>query len=370
MMYKRLRKLLYFRKMFLGYYFLKDGYSFPPTQLALLPTMRCNLRCKMCAQWGEQGHFKTEAVSGLKSEELRFEQWKKIIDETCPKRIIIWGGEPFLYPKIMQLISYIKSKDLRCLVITNGTLLSPYACEVVRTRLDEIEISLDGPREVNDKIRNAGAYDKTIESIRALVKARDQKKTRYPKIIINTVITEDSYNTLEKMVELSKTLRIDGIHFIYGWNIPLHMGRRYEEVCSKLFGIEAASWRGFRKEEINMNLKRLSGIIKNIQTKRNEGLHITFLPELSPAEIANFYNNTSKMSQKKCFSLWARADIRYNGDIVFCGDFPDYVLGNVKKDSFLAIWNGKKAREFRKKIKEVNLLPVCSRCCNLYQYNA
>jgi radical SAM protein with 4Fe4S-binding SPASM domain len=56
-----------------------------------------------------------------------------------------------------------------------------------------------------------------------------------------------------------------------------------------------------------------------------------------------------------------------DGDVCFCGDFPDYVIGNVKSESFTSVWKGEKARLFREKLAR-EPLPICARCCGSYVY--
>ena len=371
MIYRRLKNIAYLRKALSGYYLLPDGRAFSPTTVAFLPTMRCNLHCQMCGQWGECGYLNAASAQALKNEELPIESWEKVIDELAPSRprVIVWGGEPFLYREMIRLLRRIKSKGLNCLVISNGTLIAPYAHEFVMAGIDEIEISLDGPSQVNDKMRGAGSYNAAIEGIATLLDERKRQKNNYPKIIINTVITKDSYLTLSEMVELSKKLGVDGINLIYGWCISSSAGKRYEDFCKDLFGIEATSWKGFEKNEADIDLDKLSEITRSIRAGKAGGLSITFLPDLSHLGVAGFYQDRLASIPKRCFSLWHRADIRHNGDVVFCGDFPDYVIGNIKNEPFLSIWNNDRARTFRKVIKGSGLLPVCSRCCNLYNYN-
>jgi radical SAM protein with 4Fe4S-binding SPASM domain len=64
---------------------------------------------------------------------------------------------------------------------------------------------------------------------------------------------------------------------------------------------------------------------------------------------------------------WYFAQVEPDGDVCFCGDFPDYVIGNVKSDSFTSVWKGEKARRFREKIAR-EPLPICARCCGSYVY--
>jgi len=73
-------------------------------------TYKCNLHCYFCGQWGEHGYLKNQKII-----DLTFDDWKNIInqlidinsDKTLPE-IIIWGGEPFLYPDIKKILKYIK----------------------------------------------------------------------------------------------------------------------------------------------------------------------------------------------------------------------------------------------------------------------
>jgi MoaA/NifB/PqqE/SkfB family radical SAM enzyme len=154
-MYDMLKRLKYFRRMIISRYLLPGGYSLAPTQVAFLPTARCNLRCDMCAQWGSAGNLLAKRGSDLACDEMAFDKWQDIVDEIAFAKplITIWGGEPLLYHDILRLISHVKARSLHCLVITNGILLEQYAADLVKSGLDKIEVSIDGPREINDGIR-------------------------------------------------------------------------------------------------------------------------------------------------------------------------------------------------------------------------
>ena len=68
-------------------------------------TNRCNLRCEMCSQYGE--NFKELACP-----DLPLEEWKKFFDsisDVSPKpKIILMGGEPLLYKDVDKVIDYLK----------------------------------------------------------------------------------------------------------------------------------------------------------------------------------------------------------------------------------------------------------------------
>ena len=83
---------------------------------------------------------------------MKFDLFKKIIDDAS--QISVMGidlyllGEPLLHPQFVEMISYIKSKDLRVNVLTNGMLLNVEKVEsILRSGLniaDNITFSMYG----------------------------------------------------------------------------------------------------------------------------------------------------------------------------------------------------------------------------------
>jgi len=138
-------------------------------------TFRCNSKCKYCG------------ISRMKMKEMSTEQVKTAIKEFTDAGTRIWtftGGEPLLRKDIGELINYAKDSGILFLhLVTNGVLFKKNLNEL--RRADKIYFSLDGPREVHEKTRCRGTYDKVIESIR-LAKAEGFDVT------IQTVICEEN----------------------------------------------------------------------------------------------------------------------------------------------------------------------------------
>jgi radical SAM protein with 4Fe4S-binding SPASM domain len=59
-----------------------------------------------------------------------------------------------------------------------------------------------------------------------------------------------------------------------------------------------------------------------------------------------------------------------NGDVVNCRDFPDIIMGNVKDQPLLEIYNCEKFQAFRRALAKApgGVFPTCSRCCGLMGY--
>jgi hypothetical protein len=82
----------------------------------------CNLSCKGCISLSDFPRTGVESFSSLK---LQCETWHKIID---PKIISVFGGEPLLHPKLLDVLSTIRQywPQSTIRLITNGYLLKKY----------------------------------------------------------------------------------------------------------------------------------------------------------------------------------------------------------------------------------------------------
>lgn len=112
------------------------------SQCTVTLTRKCNLRCAFCyAKKAEYSEFNT----------IQYEDLKKIVDfcnEAKVKYIIFSGGEPTLYPHLLDILQYIKDKRYKMLptIVTNGVVLKNKAfCEeLVKSGVSYIDISLKG----------------------------------------------------------------------------------------------------------------------------------------------------------------------------------------------------------------------------------
>ncbi|MEJ2629133.1 MAG: radical SAM protein, partial [bacterium] len=141
-----------------------------PQNISFTITNACNLRCRMCGQWSKKGYMYNKEKNFNSS--LKLADWKRLVDEVAShhiKSILIRGGEPFLFPKITELLKYISRKGIRISLDTNGTVLNKYAAELVEMENMHLTISLDGPPEIHDKVRGVqGCYEKIKDNLTLL----------------------------------------------------------------------------------------------------------------------------------------------------------------------------------------------------------
>ena len=358
-------------KVSTGAYWNDNGGVPPPLTIGVNLTFKCNLRCKMCGQYGERGVLRGVEAE-FRKQHLSIRELQSIIDEISPYNpdVFVWGGEPLLHPEFVDFIRYVKARGLICTVNTNGTLLKRCATALVEAGLDGIDLSLDGPAELNDEIRGIpGATMAAVEGARAVAQAKSMRGTNSPMIKAVCTISEANVSRIEELVDL---VAGEGVFELLclqlGWFTTEEIGECHEKVFQKLFSLKASSWGGFVEACGKVDPELVKGLMAWCRSRRSAP-PIVFFPDVGPADLAAYYCRPEKpIGKNRCMAPWLAADIRPNGDVTFCPDFPDYVVGNVRDERFMDIWRGPRADVFRKTLRRKRLFPICSRCCGLYAY--
>ena len=362
-----------------------SGYSFTPYLIHLMPTQRCNLRCKSCGQWGSTGFFK-DAGDQKDSKSLDKEVFKSFIDQVAPFKptIFLTGGEPFLHKDIIELIQHIKSRNLVCWIVSNGTMFEKYAEEIVDAGVDVLYVSIDGPAEMHDEVRGmVNCYEKIKSGVEKIKELKARRALNTPKLCQISTISNHSYKNLSSFPDITEDLGFDMLIIKHSYFTLTEVGKKYEEVMEKYFSCSAPSWKGWARDDFGMDLDFIQKSLYDMQERKNKFL-LSFFPHVKVEDIHKYYSNdpelfypikkNGKVSKgtygdkyMKCIAPWTHLMVYPNGEAMICNDNPDYILGNIYDDSFKEIWNGEKARKFRKFIRK-HSLPICSRCCGLHYH--
>lgn len=162
--------------------------------LELMVTHGCNMRCRYC--YGAHGAEEWETAPhlyGASSKGMPFETARAGVDFLFRASggrkevsIVFFGGEPLLeFDLITRLVPYIREKEVETgkkadlSLSTNGLLLSRKVVDfLVRNRIG-CQVSIDGPREIQDRNRclpeGTGSYDLVLPGLKRLVSARPGK---------------------------------------------------------------------------------------------------------------------------------------------------------------------------------------------------
>jgi MoaA/NifB/PqqE/SkfB family radical SAM enzyme len=369
-----------------------------PTFVQLRVTNLCNLRCRMCGQWGDTGIYRADGFSASATDgekerkrivdligarrQLALTDYRRLLDEIAPSRPIVslFGGEPLLYPDILPLVREIKKRSLTCTIITNGWRLESCARELVEAGIDSIAVSIDGPPEVHDRIRGKqGSFERAAEGVRAVARFRSEQGRALPMQIAILPVTELNLGSIREAVGVLRELPLDTINMGLRWFIPKEVGAQYERVMQETFGVPGKSWKGFEfawsdgSEEKAQEMTELVRFLKQLHLRRlldsSAGKPwVSFVPDVPAENVPEYFSDFSKtFGHDLCPVAWYFAQVEPDGEVCFCGDFPDYFIGNVRRQSFREIWTGEKAQRFRQKLAR-EPLPICNRCCGNYVY--
>lgn len=148
------------------------GLMVPPF-LILSITSQCNLFCGGCfaAGTGVVTNGKNNLNKNNQSQ-LDYKIWHSIISEASELGVmgfIIGGGEPFLFPKLLDLC--LEFKDRIFVILTNGTILSPDDYKKLKRSTNiAIIVSIEGGKGLTDSRRGDGVFENAMDATHQLNK--------------------------------------------------------------------------------------------------------------------------------------------------------------------------------------------------------
>jgi radical SAM protein with 4Fe4S-binding SPASM domain len=243
---------------------------------------------------------------------MDFDLFCRIINDASligVKRIHLYlHGEPMLHPQIVEMIRYIKTKNIGVNLTTNGILFNQERMEsILRSGVnsaDYIVFSILGcSKKVHEKIMKGVNHDKVLKNIYDFLELRKKHGTNGP--VIETIF----YTMAENKHETEA--------FVEFWRGIVDHAR--------IVGKISEYFSGYKKRE--------SAIPPRKQT---------------------------------CKNLWERMTVFWNGDVTLCcADIDgDCLLGSLKTQSIKDVWNSRKLLSIKKihKEKQFQKMPLCLRC--------
>jgi sulfatase maturation enzyme AslB (radical SAM superfamily) len=344
-----------------------------PDEVGIQLTNKCNLRCKTCFQWNEEGFFNNYSNDD-KNDEIPLDIIKRILEETKENKsnLYLWGGEPLSYGQLDEL-SYVLEMDPRWTVFcTNGVNIGNKIESIVRiSKSLALLISLDGFQEENDVVRGNGVFNKVLSNIETLIQL--QKEGKYKgEVSVNCVISEPMIGKLFDFASMMEIKGINTLYLCFPWYLPQKTSEKmdlfFKEHFSWLHNIdkETPSWHSYKYQ---LDPKKYLNLITDLTNINNKkwAIRIRYQPALESDEIVDFLTGKEKTAQnrKKCIGLFNRMNVLPNGKVTVCKMYPEFEVGDLNTESVKDIWNGNKFKKVRE-ILNGRLMPVCSKCILLY----
>ena len=200
---------------------IKKGVNLKPLKLSMRETphltietnLTCNIRCRGCYNL-----YKTYVKP--------LDQIKSEVDLALKKRnletITILGGEPTLHPDLVEVIRYIKSKNVICEILTNGVVFlkdreDRLLDRIIQAGLDRIVLHVD--------VGQSHIHEDIDEVRHTLFKKLEKRKIFFSLSI--TIYNDNKGKIPSLMKEYSRYRYFDGILSILEMDTPNNFFKDY-----------------------------------------------------------------------------------------------------------------------------------------------
>ncbi len=301
-----------------------------PLNITISPSPKCNSRCLTCNIWMKR------------EDELTLHEWEKVLASlgTAPYWFTISGGEPLMYPNIVELaqLVYQHNKPGIINIPTNAILTS--GPERVRRILDScpdtqliINLSLDGIGHKHDTIRGvSGNFEKFEKRLKQYFELREQYSNLT--VGIHSVISVFSVDHLDELIAYAD--QSDADQFITEIAEP--------RVELDTVGLPITP----EKEDY---ARAIDALIAYVESKQFKGVS-----KITEAFRVEYYKLVKRTLDEQdqlidCYAGWASAQIYADGTVWPCCIRADN-LGNLRDHNydFRSIWFGDAIEAVRRSI--------------------
>ena len=301
-----------------GYSYLKSSVTGKPDVMGMPVSISaeltniCNLRCPECSS----GSGRMQRERGYMDLDL----FKRVIEELRPylyNTNLYFQGEPMLHPLFFAFLA--NTENIHTTVSTNGHFLSEENSEkIVRSGLNKLIISLDGiDQETYSSYRINGDFKTVIDGIKNVTGVRKRFNSSL-KIEIQCLVNKLNESQIPRIRDLANMVKAE-------------FRMKSMQITEKK---NIGYWLPLNRKAGRYKLKNGEYVIKNS------------LPD-------------------RCARLWFNPVITWDGKVIPCcfDKNAEYILGDLKQDTFRDIWDGPKYRIFRKSIlSDRSMTEICRNC--------
>ncbi len=291
----------------------------------------CNLACRYC--FAEEGEYK--GGRALMSYEVGKRALDFLIENSGSRRnleVDFFGGEPLMnFEVVKDLVRYgreqekLHNKNFRFTLTTNGILLDDEVMEFVNKEISNVVLSIDGRKEVNDRMRPSrngkGSYDLILPKYLKLAESRNQ--TNY---YVRGTFTHNNLDFSEDVKHLAE------------------LG--FKQISVEPVVAQPEEPYAITEEDLPILFEEYDKLAKYMLESRKEGKNFNFfhfMIDLSGGPcVAKRLSGCGSGTEYLAVTPW--------GDLYPCHQFvgmPEYLMGNV--------FEGIKQPELREDFKSCNV---------------
>lgn len=225
-----------------------------PVLVSWSVTNRCNQQCAYC-------HFPKSGGPELDEASAPF-----LIDELAKSGVrvlVLTGGEPLIRDDIENLINHGKREGMVVGINTNGRLVPEKLYKLANA--DFIQLSIDGPEQINDSLRQEDSFNATHLALKLL-------KAKGHKVKLNATITNRLEDHLDELLELVRQwgapIMFHPLSTVHSGDIEISGIRMHEKQLYQFLGkVIKAKKEGAPIINSVPGLERLRGVPKRLPPK-------------------------------------------------------------------------------------------------------
>ncbi|MGQ0749063.1 MAG: radical SAM protein [Betaproteobacteria bacterium] len=320
-----------------------------PGFVQIEPVGQCNLSCRMCpvVYRGDGGRGKPPAF-------LSFETFCSLLDEFPELRELqLQGmGEPFLHPRLLDMVRYAAARGIAVSTNTNLTAFSVRrAYECVTSGLKTLHVSIDAADpEAYAYIRTGSRLDRVLRNLERLVAAKRATEARDPEIILVAVAMRRNLNQLPDLVRLAHRYDIPSV-------AVQHLAHDFTEGT---LPEKYRPMRAFVDEETLLQadarvVERWFSAARSVAADLGIDLR---LPNVRRA-------GAESRKRPRCDWPWRGAYVTYTGQAMPCCMIatPDrYAFGNMAQEGVARVWTSNEYDAFRARLASDDPPEICRGC--------
>lgn len=295
-----------------------NGENIYPIYVEIGTTSNCNHRCTFCAL-DFTGYKRESLDTSILTGALTDMGWNGV-------RACMFGGEgePTLHKDFSFLVEHAKKSGLDVALTTNGVPFTKKKAEQCLEYMSWVKFSVDaGTPETYAKLHGTkqGDFARLVDNIKASVEIKN--KEGYPVTVGTQILLLD--DNANEAVGLAKMVKDIGVDYLVVKPYSQHQD-------------------SFHK--VNVDYNKFDWLQKQLETLNSDSFNVIFRSEtMRKLNIERSYNT--------CYGASFFALIDAKGNVIPCTlfyDKEDFYYGNLYKNTFSEIWQGKKRQEILEKI--------------------
>jgi len=286
--------------------------------------------------------------TGSKTKELSLEEITETLDEIT-EMLDAWqsmyqlefspsfnvtGGEPLLRKDLFAILERMSSVNFKVYLLTNGTLIDSRAAEQLSALgIKGVQVSIEGPEGIHNKIRGKGSFAAACRGVECLVRSG-------LKVTLNATLSSLNAEYLPDMVDVAAFL---GAHRL-GFSRLVPYGKGLD-----LANQTIDSW---RIKEIYQSV--LSLCPENLEIVTGDPIATQLKDETETGDFGSH-------AFGGCSAAISGLTILHDGTVTPCRRLP-IPLGNVRTDSLREIWaNSDVLEQLRNRSQYKGKCGICPR---------